>query len=431
MIHKGLRVKDGSITLLKAGARADEVPEGDAAVREGQQAKLSDSNDHSRQATGPGLGGRESRRRLQPVSDRFFRQLFQSMRNGVLAVTSDGRLAVMNEVAFRILDLESRPDAVGQPYTDVLSERPDVVRILASAFDAAHLPNRAELRLQPFDKVIGYTLSHIHDDGGQTLGVALFFKDLTLVEQQEERERLRDRLAALGEMAATIAHEVKNPLAGIEVMAGLLRRRMPDSEEGQALVSDIIGEAKKANAIVQEVLDFVRPLRLQVEHTSIAQVLHDAVTMAERKANRHDVAVTMNVQEQLPLLQGDHQQLCQLFSNLVTNALEALGGAGTISLTASLLHQEGDPQAPGEPPPLMDFVAVEVADDGPGIPPEISERIFNPFFTTKPQGSGLGLAIVRKVVDAHDGHIDVSSASGRGTRFRVLLPLSGRHKWLQ
>lgn len=353
------------------------------------------------------------------------------MRNGVLAVTTDGRLAVMNEVAFRILDLEPRRDAVGQHYADVLNDRPDVVRILASAFEVAHLPNRAELRLQPSEKVIGYTLSHIYDDGGQTLGAALFFKDLTLVEQQEERERLRDRLAALGEMAATIAHEVKNPLAGIEVMAGLLRRRLSDSEEGQTLVSDIINEAKKANAIVQEVLDFVRPLRLQVEHTSMAQVLHDAVTMAERKVNRRDVAVTMNVQEQLPLLQGDHQQLCQLFSNLVTNAFEALGGAGTIALTASLLHQEGDPPAPGEPPPIADLVAVEVADDGPGIPPEISERIFNPFFTTKPQGSGLGLAIVRKVVDAHDGHIDVSSTPGHGTRFRVLLPLSGRHKWLQ
>ncbi len=353
------------------------------------------------------------------------------MRNGVLAVTPDGRLAVMNEVAFRILNLEPQHDAVGRPYTDVLRDRPEVVRILATAFEVEHLPNRAELRLQPSDKVIGYTLSHIHDDGGQTLGAVLIFKDLTLVEQQAERDRLRDRLAALGEMAATIAHEVKNPLAGIEVMAGLLRRRLAASEEGQALVTDIINEAKKANAIVLEVLDFVRPLRLQVEHTSIAQVLHDAVTMAERKVSRRDVAVTMDVQEKLPLLQGDHQQLCQLFSNLVTNAFEALGGAGTIALTASLLQQEGDPLSPGEPPPITDFVAVEVADDGPGIPPEITERIYNPFFTTKPQGSGLGLAIVRKVVDAHDGHIDVSSAPGRGTRFRVLLPLSGRHKWIQ
>ena len=399
-----------------------------------RQSRQTESSSSAAAAAGPLPSDAQSRdlpRRAQPVSDRFFRQLLQSMRNGVLAVTPDGRLAVMNEAAFRILDLEPRRDAVGESYTDVLSDRPEVARVLASAFELAHLPNRAELRLQPSDKVIGYTLSHIHDDGGQVLGAALFFKDLTLVEQQEERERLRDRLAALGEMAATIAHEVKNPLAGIEVVAGLLRRRLADSAEGQALVADIIGEAKKANAIVQEVLDFVRPLRLQVERTSIAQVLHDAVTMAERKASRRDVAVTIDVQEQLPLLQGDHQQLCQLFGNLVINALEALGGAGSIALTASLTRQEIEGAAPGEPPVPVDMVVVDVADDGPGIPPEIVERIFNPFFTTKPQGSGLGLAIVRKVVDAHDGHIDVSSAPGQGSRFRVLLPLAGRHKWIQ
>ena len=114
----------------------------------------------------------------------------------------------------------------------------------------------------------------------------MFFKDLTLVEQMEERDRLRDRLAALGEMAAAIAHEVKNPLAGIEVMAGLLRRRIPDVPDAQSLLNDIISEAKIANSIVVEVLDFVRPIRLQVERTSIAQVLHDAVTMAERKVDR-------------------------------------------------------------------------------------------------------------------------------------------------
>jgi signal transduction histidine kinase len=352
------------------------------------------------------------------------------MRNGVLAITTDGRLAVMNEVAYRILDLQPRAEDVGEPFTAVLQDRPDVARILATAFELEHLPNRAELRLKPSGKVIGYTLSHVHDDGGQTLGAALFFKDLTQVEQLEERDRLRDRLAALGEMAATIAHEVKNPLAGIEVMAGLLRRRLPDSAEGQALVGDIINEAKKANAIVQEVLDFVRPIRLQVERTSIVQVLHDAVTMAERKVNRRDVTVTLNVEEQLPLIQGDQHQLCQLFGNLVTNALEALGGAGTISLAAALKSEDGEPSAAGRPPQPVQMVMVEVVDDGPGVPPEIADRIFNPFFTTKPQGSGLGLAIVRKIVDAHDGHIDVSSTPGQGTRFRVMLPLSGRHEWL-
>ena len=152
----------------------------------------------------------------------------------------------------------------------MLAKHPDMVRVLHSAFELSHLPNRAELRLKTTGKVIGYTLSHVRDERGRSTGVALFFKDLTKVEQLEERERLRDRLVALGEMAAAIAHEVKNPLAGIEVMAGLLKRQdaVADSPDAQSLLNDIIGEAKMANQIVHEALEFVRPIRLQVEHTA-------------------------------------------------------------------------------------------------------------------------------------------------------------------
>jgi signal transduction histidine kinase len=364
------------------------------------------------------------------VSDRFFRQLVLSMRNGVLAITHDGRLVVINEVACRIFELPGVPDVIGRPYAEVLAHQPDIIRILAAAFDLQHLPNRAELRLKGSGKVIGYTLSHILDDESRAEGAALFFKDLTLVEQMEERERLRDRLAALGEMAAAIAHEVKNPLAGIEVMAGLLRRRIPDSPDAQSLLNDIINEAKIANSIVLEVLEFVRPIRLQVERTSIAQVLHDAVTLAERKVNRGGVAVTMNIEEQLPLLQADDHQLCQLFSNLLINALEALGGSGIISISASQGVEYQEPVAAAARRDPAPTVVVEVADNGPGIPAEILERVFNPFFTTKPQGSGLGLAIVRKIVDAHNGHIDLVSGS-QGTCFRVTLPLNSGEAWLQ
>ena len=163
-----------------------------------------------------------------PVDDRFFRDMVSSMRNGVLAVTSDGAVAVMNAEAYRIFGMSPDPADIGRPYAEVLRMHPDMVRVLAAAFGMAHLPNRVEIRLKSTDRVIGYTLSHIRDRAGSLTGIALFFKDLTHVEQLEERERLRDRLAALGEMAAAIAHELKNPLAGIEVMAGLLRRKVPD-----------------------------------------------------------------------------------------------------------------------------------------------------------------------------------------------------------
>ena len=353
------------------------------------------------------------------------------MRNGVIAIHRDGTLALMNDEAYRIFSLPRPARDVGRPFSKVLGGRPDVVRVLSGAFELSTLPNRAELRLKDIDRVIGYTLSHVKDDAGHTIGAALFFKDLTQVEQAEERERLRDRLASLGEMAAGIAHELKNPLAGIEVMAGLLRRQVPASVDAQSLLADIMSEAKLANAIVVEMLEFVRPIRLQVERTAIADVLHQAVTLAESKATRGGVSVRLDVAPTLPMIDGDHNQLCQVFTNLLTNAFEALDGRGNISVKAIAESAEQDPGFASDFQAATPILVVDVTDDGPGVPQDLSDRIFDPFFTTKPQGSGLGLPIVRKIVDAHDGRIDLTSAPGHGTRFRITLPISTGSAWFK
>jgi signal transduction histidine kinase len=356
--------------------------------------------------------------RNRVIDEAFFRHIVAGMRNGVLAYRRDGSLALINDEAYRIFGVTATSTDLGRPIAEVLRDHPEVVRVLVSVFDLNMLPNRAELRLRPSGKVLGYTMALVRDDAGSVIGAAMFFKDLTRVEQLEERERLRDRLAAVGEMAAAIAHEVKNPLAGIEVMAGLLRRKITDAPEAHTLLTDIITEAKMANAIVQEVLEFVRPIRLQVEKTTIAQAVHSALQLADSKAKRGDVAVDVRVPEALPEIAGDQHQLAQLFTNLLTNAYEAMNGRGHVTISA--VTARVDDGADGR-----DVVVVEVADRGPGMPQDIAEHIFAPFFTTKAQGSGLGLAIVRKIVDAHDGGIDLRTTPGEGTTIRVTLPIRG------
>ena len=364
---------------------------------------------------------KEPMRTEDVLGDRFFRHLVFNLRTGVLAITRDGRVAAMNDMAYRLLGLTQRPTDIGRPFSEVLTDCPEVTRVLTQAFDSADLPNRAEMRLRKTGRAIGYTLSHIHDDDDRMVGATLFFKDLTRVEQLEERERLRDRLATLGEMAAAIAHEVKNPLASIEVMAGVLKRQMLDGSEALETLNDIIKEAKMANAIVVEVLEFVRPIQLQVERASLDEVLKDSITLAEGKMRRVAVSIGMHVSPDIPELLAVSHQLRQLFSNLLANAFEALGGEGHVEIRGTLLPGEDEPAGTTEPQPPQ--VVVEVRDNGPGISPDDLERIFSPFFTTKPQCTGLGLAIVRKVVDAHDGHIDAVSARGHGATFRVTLPV--------
>jgi signal transduction histidine kinase len=344
------------------------------------------------------------------VPDDFYRHLLAGMRNGVIVIRRDGRLVAMNDAAYASLGLTPGPEDAGRPVAAVLGDTPEIVRVLDQAFDLDVLPNRAEVRLAASGRSIGYTLSLVRNHLGEVTGSALFFKDLTRVEFIEERERLRDRLAALGEMAAAIAHEVKNPLAGIEVMAGLLKRRLAADTSTLAVLNDIITEAKMANAIVLEVLDFVRPVRLHVDPVDVGTLLGDALLMAESQVPRGGVVVSVDVPEQdLPEIHGDDHQLRQVFTNLLINAFEALNGEGRVQVRVRVLDAR---------------VQIDIEDNGPGIPEAIRDRVFSPFFTTKPRGSGLGLAIVRKIVDAHEGRIEWrTGADGIGSCLRLVLPV--------
>ena len=351
------------------------------------------------------------------IEGHFYKYMVAGMRNGVLAITREGTLLLINDIACEVLGLRDGQRQLGRPIAEAFEHHPEILFVLADVFERDHLQNRAEMRLKPSGKVIGYTLSHITDDRGQLVGASMFFKDLTRVEQLNERERLRDRLVAIGELAAVFAHEVKNPLAGIEVMAGHLRRKVGDAPELQSMLTDIIGEAKMANAIVQEVLDFVRPIRLQVEPTQLCDAAQAAVQHADAKGRRGSIEVETRVPPTLPQIRADKHQLTQVLTNLIVNAYEALDGKGRVCVTASETRLQGVGGG-------RDAILVEVADDGPGIPADVREKVFDIFFTTKPQGSGLGLAIVKRIVDAHDGRLDLQTSS-EGTRVRVTLPLAG------
>ena len=355
--------------------------------------------------------------------EEFYRNVVHSLRNGVIAIWRDGSIAVVNDAAYRTLSVEPSAGHIGQPFHEVLGRDHDFTEVLSLAFTDTALPNRAELRLRSSGKAIGYTMCRIADRDGTVSGAALLFKDLTRVEQLEERERLRDRLAALGEMAAAIAHEVKNPLAGIQVVAGLLKRQLPESPDAHALLNDIINEAKTANQIVVQVLEFVRPMSLQVESVSITTVVDDAMATIRSLPAAGRTTIAVDRDTQIPRFEGDRLQLRQLFTNLLTNAVEAMRDGGRIWVTFGYAEAD-EPTEPGEQPDYAGYVTVEVTDDGPGIPEEVTEQMFSPFFTTKPRGTGLGLAIVRKIVNAHDGRIDVGPRAEGGTRFRVRLPVS-------
>ncbi len=227
--------------------------------------------------------------------------------------------------------------------------------------------------------------------------------------QAELAVRRSDRLAALGQLSAGLAHELRNPLGTIRASAEMLSRSVPaDNAVAREVAGFIASEVDRSNSLVTRFLDFARPLQLRMAATEVGEVLDRAVTLVERDAPQHRVTFYKNYSPDLAPFPFDAELMERVFYNLLLNAAQASEEGGAVTLKTRRLDGTAE---------------VAVIDRGPGIDPKIREQIFNPFFTTKGNGVGLGLAIVSKIVDEHGGRMAVESEPGKGSIFRVLLPI--------
>jgi signal transduction histidine kinase len=234
------------------------------------------------------------------------------------------------------------------------------------------------------------------------------------VENSEEFERLRerDRLAALGEMSAGLAHEIRNPLGAIKGAAQVLD---PQSfpEETRELLGVIVEEVERLNAVVSQFLEYARPMKPNLVRTDLnGVILRTLKLFAEEERSQH-VDIKTHLDERLPEIMADADQIRQILLNLLLNAVDAFGDKpGKIDITTRVLSSGRG----------ADLIELRVRDNGPGIEPENLRRIFVPFFTTKQKGTGLGLAICQRIMTAHGGRIDVLSRHGMGATFILRFP---------
>jgi signal transduction histidine kinase len=233
------------------------------------------------------------------------------------------------------------------------------------------------------------------------------------LEQAQEEARRSERLAALGQLTAGLAHEIRNPLAVIKGSAETLTRRLQSADPlTTELAGYISSEVNRLNTVVTRFLHFARPLKLERRPTQIPPLLERALKVARDRWPEAKVEVTQQYSGDLPEMIVDPDLCEQAFANLVLNAYEAMGDTGG-RLTVRVAAANSDGRR---------GVEVGIEDTGPGIPPELREQVFNPFFTTKKEGVGLGLSLVSKIVDDHRGWIRISSEPGKGACFRVFLP---------
>jgi two-component system sensor histidine kinase FlrB len=248
-------------------------------------------------------------------------------------------------------------------------------------------------------------LQQSHDQLNQTVEM--------LREELGEKNKLlerRNRLAALGEMAAGLAHEIRNPLGGIQLYASLLMKDLAEQPQAQQIVSKISAGVKRLEALVSQVLQFSREMTCNACEMDLAETIGQVIEMCEAHAIGKQIRVHVDGPSHLPI-HGDPLLLGQAVMNLVLNAIEAMHGPGTVTVRFASPPAESD---------ARQFHLI-VRDTGPGIPSNILDRIFNPFFTTKDSGTGLGLAIVHRVVEAHNGTIHASNDSGGGAKFEIRI----------
>jgi signal transduction histidine kinase len=244
----------------------------------------------------------------------------------------------------------------------------------------------------------------------------MVFRDLTPFERMDEQDRLRDRLAALGQMAAGLAHEIRNPLATMEVLAGLLKRQLGDRPEEQFLVDDLMGELRGLAGTVTASLEFVRPVSIRRAPCDPEAVLEESLGLARARV-AFSGAIERDYPDPLPRFAADADELRAALTDLLVNALEAMEESesrdGHRLVLQICVEGAGDERRELE---------IRISDTGPGVPEELRERIFYPFFTTKGRGSGVGLANAQKVILSHGGSIGVESEPGAGSTFCVRLP---------
>jgi len=361
------------------------------------------------------------------------RSILSSFRAGILAIRMDGTVAYINPIGKNILEGSAlRP---GENIHLRAAEN-SFFRVLSEALRMNYLPTRVEVELPGADgerQSLGFTLAELKD-GAERVGICAFYKDLTHVEMAEESANLKQRLLMLGQMAAGLAHEIRNPIASIGVHCSILRSGLGHNGKLLTSIDMMAREIEKIEYIIRECLNFVRPAELGLQSVRIDRVVEAVVTRHKTLHPGMEFVVHKSSAAEL-VAESDGSLLEQAITNIISNAVDACAGAGRLDISFGIsrhiselyrLDRYSASFLPGETGVEEDFIRITIRDNGPGIPPELRDKIFVPFFTTKKTGTGIGLPMAQKIIHAHGGVLDMNSAVGKGTEFIIKIPVRQR-----
>jgi len=342
----------------------------------------------------------------------FLTRIIEGSAEAIVTVDAGQRIASWNLAAERIYGWKAnemighgleRLLPVGEPAQEEIHRLDDQVRNGRTLRDY----QTTHVRKDGARITVRMTWSPFRDASGKYEGSTTIIRDVTSVLEMERRLREQDRLAAVGRLAAQVAHEIKNPLAGIRGACEVMMVRMTE-QKGQEIAEEVVRQIDRLNRTVEDLLLFARPMTARPQPTDVHELIEQVLAVVLEQPNARTLTVEREYAAKMPPLNIDPEQMQQVMFNVLLNATQAMGRDGTMTVGTRL----GETTA-----------TISVRDSGPGIDDETLENIFEPFYTTRAQGTGLGLAIVKKIVQSHRGTIEAATSSRGGAEFQIHLPL--------
>ena len=355
---------------------------------------------------------RMARRSLQDTSA-FANEVVAHLPVGLIAADREGKITFFNSAAEKI---------TGQNKLSVYNSKLD--EILPGSFCGIRLQlERGEkITEKEVECVFGdhrqvpvsVSATRIVNDDGELIGQVLILRDLSEIRRLQDEIRRQEKLAAMGGLAAGVAHEVRNPLSSIKALATFFSGQFEDGSEAKEAATVMVQEVDRLNRVITELLDFSRPTDVKIKAEDLSELIPRSLQLIQQDAANKDIDLRLEMKKRLCRVWIDPDRMAQCLLNLYLNAIQAMEGGGTLFVSC---EQEEETT-----------VRITVRDTGKGMEPETKAKIFDPYFTTKNKGAGLGLAIVHKIIEAHRGSIVVESEPGKGTAFILRLRCEGNRR---
>jgi len=334
-------------------------------------------------------------------------QIMGNLQDGLMLFTQEARVVLVSASAEQFVGRD-RGSMLGSHVSDVFNRDTRLGRAVLEGFEQRRSFAQRELAGEN-GRHVQVSLDFIEEEG-QPIGALLTMRDAESVRKIEDEIELSRRLAAIGRLTSGVAHEVRNPINAIMVHLEVLREKIRQIDPESRRHMDVIGnEIQRLDRVVQTLVDFTKPVELRISEIDLRRIVEDVSALASPEASRHGVTLQCDLPPESLTIKADADLIKQAVLNIAINGIQAMPDGGALQLSAR--REDG-------------MVEVEVHDQGPGIPPEIRDKIFNLYFTTKKSGSGIGLAMTYRVVQLHNGTMDFDSPPGQGTTFHLRFPAS-------